>query len=275
MKIKVIAAVISLALATTAFANSPINKDSYTDNGQGKTIVLIHAFPADHHLWDMQIKTLSQKYRVITLDLKGFGQATPTDGKTVSMREYAAQVKQLLDQLHVKTAVIGGESMGGYISLAFLKAYPDKTEGLILSNTQAKTDSAEENVADKKDAADILVNGTNRLVADFVPKALSSNASHEAKELVTDMFANQKATGVASALRGMATREDTTKTLAATSIPVLIISSNLDEVISPKESMKMSKIAKNSKLIMIKDAGHLTNIERPDVLNKAVENYFK
>jgi pimeloyl-ACP methyl ester carboxylesterase len=275
MKIKVIAAVISLALATTAFANSPINKDSYTDNGQGKTIVLIHAFPADHHLWDMQIKTLSQKYRVITLDLKGFGQATPTDGKTVSMREYAAQVKQLLDQLHVKTAVIGGESMGGYISLAFLKAYPDKTEGLILSNTQAKTDSAEENVADKKDAADILVNGTNRLVADFVPKALSSNASHEAKELVTDMFANQKATGVASALRGMATREDTTKTLAATSIPVLIISSNLDEVISPKESMKMSKIAKNSKLIMIKDAGHLTNIERPDVWNKAVENYFK
>jgi pimeloyl-ACP methyl ester carboxylesterase len=275
MKIKVIAAVISLALATTAFANSPINKDSYTDNGQGKTIVLIHAFPADHHLWDMQIKTLSQKYRVITLDLKGFGQATPTDGKTVSMREYAAQVKQLLDQLHVKTAVIGGESMGGYISLAFLKAYPDKTEGLILSNTQAKTDSAEENVADKKDAADILVNGTNRLVADFVPKALSSNASHEAKELVTDMFANQKATGVASALRGMATREDTTKTLAATSIPVLIISSNLDEVISPKESMKMSKIAKNSKLIMIKGAGHLTNIERPDVWNKAVENYFK
>jgi pimeloyl-ACP methyl ester carboxylesterase len=113
------------------------------------------------------------------------------------------------------------------------------------------------------------------LVADFVPKALSSNASHEAKELVTDMFANQKATGVASALRGMATREDTTKTLAATSIPVLIISSNLDEVISPKESMKMSKIAKNSKLIMIKDAGHLTNIERPDVWNKAVENYFK
>jgi pimeloyl-ACP methyl ester carboxylesterase len=275
MKIKVIAVLVSLALATTAFANPPINKDSYTDNGQGKTIVLIHAFPADHHLWDMQIKTLSQKYRVITLDLKGFGQATPTDGKTVSMREYAAQVKQLLDQLHVKTAVIGGESMGGYISLAFLKAYPDKTEGLILSNTQAKTDSAEENVADKKDAADILVNGTNRLVADFVPKALSSNASHEAKELVTDMFANQKATGVASALRGMATREDTTKTLAATSIPVLIISSNLDEVISPKESMKMSKIAKNSKLIMIKDAGHLTNIERPDVWNKAVENYFK
>lgn len=271
---KIIFAMLMPVLISVAFANSPISKDSYTDNGHGETIVLIHAFPADHHLWDAQIKTLSQKYRIITLDLKGFGSAIPTTGETVTMREYANQVKKLMDQLHIKKAIIGGESMGGYISLAFLKAYPNRLEGLILSNTQATPDTTQEKIADEKEAVDVLNKGTTQLVATFAPAVLSRNASHEMSMFVLNMFSNQKATGMASGLRGMAVREDTSKILAETSLPVLIISGDQDEVISPRESVNMSKYTKNSKLVLLKGAGHLTNIEKQDEWNAAVINYF-
>jgi pimeloyl-ACP methyl ester carboxylesterase len=274
MQKNIVIAFFSILFSVSTNANALINKDAYTDNGRGKTIVLIHAFPADHHLWEPQIKSLSQKYRVITLDLKGFGHALPTDGETVTMRQYAAEVKQLMDQLHIKKAIIGGESMGGYISLAFLKAYPQNTGGLILSNTQAIADTAEQKAGHEKEAADVLNQGTATLVESFVPKALSSNATHEVKEFVSNMFANQKASGMSSGLRGIAARRDTSKTLAQTTVPVLIISGDLDEVIAPSESIKMSKETKNSKLVLIQGAGHLTNIERPDEWDAAVINYF-
>ena len=118
---------IFMLIMSTCFANELIvdhRTISYTDTGSGKPLILIHAFPTDQQLWNQQIAPLKKHFRVITLDLWGFGQSAPTDGKAITMPQYADEVNALLEHLHIQHAIIGGESMGGYISLAFLQKYP-------------------------------------------------------------------------------------------------------------------------------------------------------
>lgn len=131
------------ALASTIALPHTKQFISYNDIGEGKPLILIHAFPTDQRLWQPQQEELKEHFRVITLDLLGFGESSSVDGKAISMAEYADEVKQLLDYLKIDKAIIGGESMGGYIALAFLEKYPNQTLGLVLSNTQAVADSPE------------------------------------------------------------------------------------------------------------------------------------
>jgi len=241
---------------------------------EDKTIVLIHAYPTDQRLWQPQ-QALKRHFKLITLDLKGFGQAEPTDGSAVTMSEYADQVKHLLDQLHISKAIIGGESMGGYVALAFYEKYPAAVAGLILSDTQSIADTPEMKEKREAIARDMLEHGTTNAINSFMTKALSANASESTKAYLRNIVDSQTATALASAQRGMAQRTDTSHLLAETSLPVLIITGEQDMLIAPQQSEAMHKLAKNSKLITIPNAGHLSSLEQPEAWNQAVINTFE
>ena len=260
-----------LLSATQLFA---ANKISYTEAGSGQPIILIHAFPTDQRLWQPQLSGLKQHFRVIALDLMGFGESSPVSGSAISMTAYADQVKALLDQLHIQKAIIGGESMGGYIALAFLKKYPNTVSGLVLSNTQAIADSDDAKAKREETAQALLKEGTAQFVAGFLTKALSPNASQPTKDSLQTILNAQPATAMAAALRGMSLREDQTQLLANTKVPILIISSDNDVVIEAKQSTDMQQLAKNSKLVIINQAGHLSNLEQPQQWNQAVMGFF-
>lgn len=262
----------STTLATTISINNRFI--SYTETGQGRPLVLIHAFPTDKRLWEPQHEGLKSQFRVISLDLWGFGDSSDVDGTAVTMSEYAEEVKQLLDHLKIKKAIIGGESMGGYIALAFLERYPNSIEGLVLSNTQAIADSDEAKVNREKTALDVLENGSEKLVNTFMEKAVSTNASEEIKAFLSHILNKQKPIAIASALRGMALRFQTQDLLASTLLPVLIITSEHDKVISPQQSEEMLSFAKNSQLVVLANAGHLSNLEQSDQWNQAIRNAF-
>ncbi|CAM2837886.1 lipolytic protein [Legionella steigerwaltii] len=247
---------------------------SYNDVGDGKPLVLIHAFPTDQRLWQAQQEGLKGHFRVITLDLWGFGESSSVDGKAMSMSEYAQEVKELLDYLKIDKAIVAGESMGGYIALAFLNKYPDLTLGLVLSNTQAVADSAEAKAAREKTALDVLENGMDTLIDGFMTKALSPYASPEIKTYLHHILSLQKPTAAASALRGMALRDSTSSLLATTTLPILIITGELDKVIPPQQSIDMHSLAKNSQLITLPNTGHLSNLEQPKQWNQAVIDFF-
>lgn len=246
----------------------------YTDVGSGTPLVLIHAFPTDQRLWDLQREKLKQYFRVITLDLPGFGKSSAVNGQAIQMTEYAHEVKTLLDHLHVEKAIIGGESMGGYIALAFLQQYPDSVDGLILSDTQAIADNEETKLKREATAVDVLAHGTTTLIAGFIPKALTALAPQQTREQLQIILNEQKPTAVASALRGMALRSDTSILLAETHLPILIITGDQDALIPPQQSQHMQELAKNSKLITITDAAHLSNLEQPEQWNQAVVDMF-
>lgn len=247
---------------------------SYNDMGEGKPLVLIHAFPTDQRLWQTQQEELKEHFRVITLDLWGFGESSSVDGKAIPMTEYADEVKQLLDYLKIDKAIIAGESMGGYVALAFLEKYPNQTLGLVLSNSQAVADSPETKATREKTALDVLENGTENLINGFMAKALSPYTSQQTKVYLRHILTLQKSTAIASSLRGMALRSSTMAVLATTTIPILIITGELDNVISPQQSIDMHSFSKNSQLIILPNAGHLSNLEQPKQWNQAIIDMF-
>lgn len=247
---------------------------SYTDIGKGEPLVLIHAFPTDQRLWKPQREGLKNNFRIITLDLWGFGKSSPVDGQAVPMTEYADEIKQLLDQLHIQKAIIGGESMGGYIALAFLEKYPDNVSGLVLSDTQSIADSEETKAKRETTAQDVLAHGTTQLINGFMQKALTPQASDQMQRFLQNILESQSSTAVASALRGIALRTDTSNLLSNTTLPILIITGDQDTLISPQQSKNMNQLAKNSNLIVITNAAHLSNLEQSEQWNQAVINIF-
>ncbi|HEX2549393.1 MAG TPA: alpha/beta hydrolase [Gammaproteobacteria bacterium] len=274
----IIFCILSSVILTNAFAKSYHTANnkiiSYTDVGTGKPIVLIHAFATDLRLWDPQQKPLQKNFRVISVDLWGFGQSSLVDGNAISMTEYADEVKDLLDNLKISQAVIGGESMGGYIALAFLQKYPEKVAGLILSDTQSTADNEDAKTKRETLAQNILKNGKENFVNSFLPKLLSPNASEDKKLFIKNIVESEAATSIASALRGMGLRVDTSDVLAHSTSPILIITGDQDAAINPEQSRRMHSLAKNSQFIIIKNAGHLSNLEQPDKWNEAVVNMF-
>lgn len=247
---------------------------SYTDSGKGETLVLIHAFPTDKTLWLPQ-QTLTAHFRVITLDLWGFGKSEAVDGRAITMTQYADEVARLLKALQIKQAIIGGESMGGYVALAFWKKYPQQVSGLLLSNTQAIADSAETKAKRETTAVDILQHGSEVFIKNFLANVLSDQASESTRSGLANLLKGQAPQAFASALRGMAVREDNSALLANShDLPILIITSDQDKVISPQQSQAMHDLAKGSHLVVLQGVGHLSNLESPAQWNRAVLDYF-
>src|SRR5829696_5398277 len=91
------------------------------DIGDGQPILFIHGFPLDHSMWRKQSEHLSSKYRVLAVDLRGFGESGVTAG-TVSMGQFADDLAKTLDALEIKQPVVlCGLSMGGCIAWQFIR----------------------------------------------------------------------------------------------------------------------------------------------------------
>ena len=247
----------------------------YDDIGNGVPLLLIHGFPLDRTLWRTQIAGLSQIYRVIAPDLRGFGQSSQTDGEGVSMDQYAADLKALLDSVSVRQAVIGGISMGGYIALSFYAQYADRVKGLILANTRAVPDSQEGKQSRLANAQKVGESGPGFLIESMAPKMLAPTARPEIAIAVRSMMARQRPAGITSALRGMAARPDRTALLRFATVPVLIVSGSQDALIPPSDSEAMHALIPDSRLVIIPDAGHLSNLDKADAFNHLVREFYK
>src|SRR5574340_545815 len=99
---------------------------AYDDSGTGIPVLLIHGFPLSRRMWHPQRMTLTAAgYRVITPDLRGFGESDAPDGP-YSMELFADDLAALLDHLGIERTVVGGMSMGGYVLLNLLERYPER-----------------------------------------------------------------------------------------------------------------------------------------------------
>jgi pimeloyl-ACP methyl ester carboxylesterase len=245
----------------------------YDDIGNGLPLLLIHAFPLDRTLWRSQIAGLQHTYRVIAPDLRGFGNSSETDGEAVSMEQYAADMKALLDSLNAPQAVVGGISMGGYVALALYAQYPDRVKALILANTRATPDSVEGKQARLDNARKVGEMGPRFLIEDMAPKMLGPSARSDLAITVRSIMAKQRAAGIMSALRGMAARPDRTSVLRFATVPILIITGSADTLIPPGDSEAMHALIPDSTCVNIPDAGHLSNVDKSDAFNDAVRAF--
>jgi 3-oxoadipate enol-lactonase len=247
---------------------------SFDAVGQGAPVLLVHAFPLDREMWRPQIERWSPHRRVVSVDLRGFGESPRTDGSRVSMRRHADDLVQVLDHLEIAQVSLVGLSLGGYVGLAFAEFYPDRLRTLVLAHTRATADSFETKAARERQIQQILAEGIEALASSLPAKMLGSRAPAAARNLVRDLVARQDPNGAISALRGMEQREDRTAIAAGLTLPVLVIGGAEDELVPPIEALGLHATIPGSEWIEFPGAGHLSNLERPDSFSAAVARFL-
>lgn len=241
------------------------------------TLVLIHGFPHDHHLWDDQLGPLSEVADVMAIDLPGFGSRADAPA-ILTMEACADDVKEQMDKRGIQQAVIAGLSMGGYVAMAFAERHAARLSGLILSNTRANADPPEGIEARKATARDAMERGMSVIARGMLPKMLTPATITQHPQLamrVETMMARQQPVAVAAASLGMAQRPDRLTMLRNVRVPTLIITGSEDKLMPLPTSQALQEAIPGSALVVIPGTAHLPNVEAPALFNGAVIDFLR
>ena len=260
-----------------------ITRDSRTINftdsgGSGTPVLLLHAFPLNSKQWDGQIESLSERFRFIAPDLQGFGGSdAPDDESAYSMDSYADDAAAILDELGLDKVVLTGLSMGGYISFAFLRRHRDRVSGLVLADTKAEADPPEAKEKRTTQQAQVRADGTAGLI-EGLSGALLGEATREKKpdvvEATKKLMAENPPAGFIGALEAMKNRPDSSGELGAIDVATLIIVGENDGVTPVAASEALNQGIAGSKLVVIPESGHLSNLEAPEAFNGALAEFL-
>jgi pimeloyl-ACP methyl ester carboxylesterase len=246
----------------------------YEEAGHGTPLVLLHGFPLDARIWAKQREALASKFRVITPDLRGFGKSA--SGATFSLEDLADDVHALLAELKALPAILGGLSMGGYVSLAYVKKHPADLRGLILIDTKAEGDTPEGKQAREKMIQLVREEGSSAVAEQMMPKMLAPDAEKArpgvAREL-RQIMENCPPLTIEHALSAMRDRPDHSSNLPSIAAPTLIIVGEHDAITPPKVAEAMHSAIPKSKLEVIKGAGHMSPMEQPEQVNRAIASF--
>jgi pimeloyl-ACP methyl ester carboxylesterase len=239
---------------------------AWDDCGSGPVVCLIHGFPLNRRMWRPQVDALvASGYRVITPDLRGFGDSDAPEGP-YSMDLFADDLASLVDHLGIRRAVFGGMSMGGYILLNILERYPEKVAAACFTVTRSTADDDAGRERRIKLAMDVVESGS-RLVADLFAGILFAQETAKTKpglaEEVYGWMEGTEVRGLAGALLAMAGRKDYTGALGLFRLPCLVIGAEQDKAVSREQIQLLAAALPQSKLCMVAEAGHMVNLEQP------------
>jgi pimeloyl-ACP methyl ester carboxylesterase len=201
-------------------------KIHYEVTGEGPALLLTHGYSATGEMWQGQLATLSPHFKVITWDMRGHGASDyPQDQAAYSEEATVADMAALLDAVGAEQAIIGGLSLGGYMSLAFHRAHPKRTRALLIIDTGPgyKNDQARDGWNAN------AIRRAERLEADGLGDL--SKASAEVRQA-----RHRDATGLARAARGMLTQRDARviESLPGVGVPSVVIVGRRTRLSSPR-----------------------------------------
>lgn len=249
----------------------------YTSKGKGPAVVLLHGFCEDSRIWeDFRVDLIEEKYRVICIDLPGFGQSEVIPDITIS--GMADAVAAVLKSLKLEQVVLIGHSMGGYVSLAFAEQYPELLAGLGLFHSQARADSDEKKAARQKSVDFILRQGSALYVKQtipglFAPKFSSSNTF--LIEKLTFRASRYEPEGIVAALHAMKNRPDRSVVLEQVQCPVLFIIGKLDTAIPEENSMAQTHLPQVADIHILEKVSHMGMFEATKQTQSIVRQFVK
>jgi len=246
------------------------------------TVVLLHAFPFDRHVWDGVIDVLAEAdWDVVVPDLRGFGESSygedgPDDEPALSWM--ARDVLGILDRMGVSAAVFAGISMGGYVAMEIVRQDPARVAGIALVDTKATADSDEARANRLKVAEQVLASGsTDALSRAMVPTLLGATSLEERRDVVaqvTGWIAAADPQAVAWAQRAMAARPDSLADLASLAVPALVVW-GIEDGMSPRaEQDLMVEALRDARLVVVTESGHLSTVEAPEQVAAALVTFL-
>lgn len=245
---------------------------AYTEVGRGRPLVLLHAFPLSSALFGplLDAGIAGEHWQVITPDLRGFGDS-PLGDDEPSLAAMAADVVALLDHLRIETAVVGGVSMGGYVTMELLRAAPERVDGVLLIDTKAGADTEQARTGRLAMAQAVHEQGRGVLdpMLDGLLGATSRAERADVVALVSGWLDAADPAAVAWAQRAMAARPDSHRTLAESGVPGAVIVGGEDTLSPLAEATTMAQELGTAPRV-VPAAGHLAVLEQPGPAAAAV-----
>jgi 3-oxoadipate enol-lactonase len=249
-------------------------KLAFDDSGRGDCVVLIHGHPFDRTLWAPQVAALHDDFRIVAPDLRGFGHS-PVTPHLVTMREYAADIEDLLDSLEIARAAIVGLSMGGLVAMELAAARPERYWAIGLVATTMEPPTARDRATRLERAAAVERDGMAVLV-DYMHTGLYGPACPPAVRARFDaMMAAAPPAGAAAALRGRAERPDYRPLLADLDLPALVCAGSADPWSNHAVTAEIAASLKRPETVIIDGVGHLPNLESEAAFNRALEAFLR
>lgn len=250
---------------------------SYNDEGPkgAPAIILIHGFPFNKSMWNEQMELLTENYRVIAYDVRGFGNSEAgTDDFSIEL--FVSDLLGLMDALKIEKAMLCGLSMGGYIALNAIENYPKRFNALILCDTNCVADTPEAVekrmvTIEKIDKFGVELYANESIKNLFAPISFVTN--QEKIAVVKEMIMKTSVQSLSATLLALTRRKETCNKLADIKVPVLILVGEDDKITPPVVARQMHKNIKGSILNVIENAGHLSNIENSYEFNICLEKF--
>jgi 3-oxoadipate enol-lactonase len=243
---------------------------------KNKSVIFIHGFPYDHTMWDEQIKTFSKNYFCVTYDIRGLGESPAGDGQ-FTMESFVDDLEAIINELKLDNPILCGLSMGGYISFRALERMEEKFSAVIFCDTRSEADN---NEGKQKRAAAIKRINTEGLapyVKDFVTNCFGDFYKQNSKEKFEERIAKSSEfnqVGVKGSLLAMLGRNDTTEYLSKIKIPALFICGEFDALTPPPVMKPLAEKVNGAEFVVIKNSGHMSPIENPGEVNKAIQAFL-
>lgn len=251
--------------------------ETYYDLGKGYPVVFLHSFNHSKLMWLYQIPWfLHHGYRIIAPDFRGHG-ANDLKGREMSLDKFGDDVIKLLDDLGIAKAAFVGSSAGGYVAFDVWRKRPELISALVLAGSKAQRDSPEILQRREKQIETLKQDGIEGHLNNVYRRL--SKKTVESKPWVLDlvrcMSANMTQDAIIGALTALMNKPDHTDLLSSINIPTLIICGE-EDVFTPCEYSKyLNEHIRNSELVLLNNAGHISPLDQPDIFNQKVVEFFR
>ena len=228
-------------------------------------VLLTHGFSSSRQMWEPNLLALAGARRVITWDVRGHGlSGSPDDPALYSEALSVEDMTAVLDAAGVDRAVVGGLSLGGYLSLAFHLAHPERVAALMLFDTGPgyRRDEAREEWNRR----------VERTASAFETRGL--DALTDSPEVARTT--NRNTAGLARAARGIMAQRDSRviDSLATIAVPTLVVVGANDIPFLAAADYMTGKIH-GAVRVVLEGAGHASNVDQPAAFNHAVLEFLE
>lgn len=242
---------------------------SHDVSGSGPPVLLLHAGVADRRMWEPQLPELTQRHRVLRVDLRGFGDSPlPPDPY-----DHVADVVAVLDAAAVDRAAVVGASFGGLVAQELARRCPERVERLLLICPASALLEPDEELRAFWSREDELLEAGDVAAATAlnVETWCGPDASPEARELVSAM--QQRAFELQLERENLASEEDPGDP-SAIQVPVLVVSGEHDLVAFRRSADRLARALPHGRLTTLPWAGHLPSLERPDEVGRLMIDFL-
>src|SRR5215467_2068831 len=256
----------------------------YEDSGSGIPIVFVHEFAGDYRAWESQVRHFARCYRCITYNARGYPPSdVPGDGERYSQDRARDDIRAVLDALAIDKAHIVGLSMGGFATLHFGFAYPERALSLVVAGCgYGAAPGARQQFHDEtaRTAAQIAEKGMAEVSKSYgsgPTRVQLRNKDPRGYAEFMQQLSEHSTLGSANTMRGVQARRpslwDLVDQMKTLDVPTLVATGDEDDpCLEP--GLLMKRHIKSAALVVLPNTGHALNLEEPDLFNRLCDDFF-